>query len=72
MALMRAGKPSITVHDPVASGWEWKLAAYIHNLKELGITIASVRDGPDGVSHERYHLTDTVEVMWLSDEQGAS
>jgi hypothetical protein len=67
VALVDAGAKGITSLETFKAGWAVRLAAYVHDLKRLGVPIVAIREPHDGGSHARYRLAGDVEIITRSD-----
>jgi len=67
LALVAAGNSGITSLDMGRAGWAIRLAAYIGDLRKMGVPIKTDREPHAGGNHGRYTLTDHVEILWRSD-----
>lgn len=63
IALVNAGKTGITSLDAFKAGWAVRLAAYIFDLKAMGIPIEATTEPHDGGRHARYHLAGPVTLV---------
>lgn len=72
VGLIDAGPRGITSLETFQAGWAARLAAYIHDLKKLGVPISMQREAHDGRQHGRYFLAGEVEIVWCSDEGAAA
>lgn len=61
LALVNNKKSGVTALE--MSSWALRLAAYIHQLKALGISIECTREAHTGGSHGRYFLLSDVEIV---------
>jgi hypothetical protein len=67
VALINAGSSGITSLEAFQAGWAARLAAYIHDLKKMGVPISMQREVHDGGQHGRYFLAGQVEIVWSND-----
>lgn len=67
VALVDAGAKGITSLETFKAGWAVRLAAYVHDLKKLGVPIVASREPHDGGSHARYRLAGDIEIITRSD-----
>lgn len=68
LRLMEAGRHGVTPLDAHRAGPAFRLAAYCHGLRKLGIPIEMDREPHPGGWHGRYHLAGDVAITWRSDE----
>lgn len=71
-ALVNAGASGITSLETFRAGWAVRLAAYIRELRKMGVPIRTTREPHDGGNHGRYILENHVEITWRSDEMEAA
>jgi hypothetical protein len=67
LALMHAGQRGVTPLDAHRAGPAFRLAAYVHDLKRLGIPIEMDREPHPGGWHGRYRLVGDVAILRRSD-----
>lgn len=60
LALIAAGPRGITALE--VSSWAYRLAAYCHELKRLGVPIVTAREPHEGGWHGRYRLEGKVKL----------
>src|SRR5688572_19146837 len=63
-----AGRRGITPLDAHRAGTAFRLAAYVHDLKALGILVEMEREPHPGGWHGRYRLAGDVAPIWSSDD----
>lgn len=68
LRLIEAGRHGITPLDAHRAGPAFRLAAYVHDLKALGVPIEMERETHPGGWHGRYRLAGDVAITWRSDE----
>lgn len=56
LALVDAGATGITSLDMGQAGWAIRLAAYIGDLRKMGVPIVTEREAHDGGNHGRYKI----------------
>lgn len=56
LALVDAGNVGITSLDMGRAGWAIRLAAYIGDLRKMGVPIITEREAHDGGHHGRYKI----------------
>jgi len=67
LALIAAGNAGITSLDMGRAGWAIRLAAYIGDLRKMGVAIRTDRERHVGGNHGRYTLTEPIKIVWRSD-----
>ena len=60
LALVVAGDNGITAHE--VSTWAYRLAAYCHKLRRLGVPISMSREPHEGGWHGRYRLDGKIKL----------
>ena len=70
--LIITGRCGITPLDAHRAGPAFRLAAYVHDLKKLGVPIVMKREPHSGGWHGRYMLAGDVAITWRSDESERS
>lgn len=63
IALVTAGNIGITSLDTFKAGWAVRLAAYVFDLKAMGVPITVSREPHDGGNHARYKLAGAVTII---------
>jgi hypothetical protein len=63
LALVEAGVSGITSLDMGKAGWAIRLAAYIGDLRKMGVPIKTNREPHAGGNHGRYILMAPVEIL---------
>ena len=66
-ALVDAGPRGITSLEAFRAGWAVRLAAYVHDLKTMGVPIRTSRERHAGGIHGRYSLESQIEIVWRND-----
>lgn len=61
LALVRAGTSGATAQEE--SSWAWRFAAYVHDLRRLGLVIDMEREAHPGGWHGRYRLRSPVTLL---------
>ena len=69
IALVNAGNLGITSLDAFKAGWAVRLAAYIFDLKAMGVPIEATTEPHAGGRHARYAFNGAVEIISRSDQQ---
>jgi hypothetical protein len=72
VALVRAGPRGITSLDAFRAGWAVRLAAYVRDLRLMGVPIRTARESHAGGSHARYSLEARIDLLWRSDGVSAA
>lgn len=72
LALLHAGPRGITSLECFRAGWAVRLAAYVCDLRKMGVPIEANREPHGGGSHARYHLAGHVEIVWRNDGERAA
>lgn len=67
IALVDAGATGITSLDMGRAGWAIRLAAYIGDLRKMGVPIVTEREAHDGGNHARYKLVGAVQIIERND-----
>ena len=67
VALVDAGDVGITSLDMGRAGWAIRLAAYIGDLRKMGVPIITEREAHDGGNHGRYRLSGAVQIIERND-----
>jgi hypothetical protein len=67
LKLIEVGPRGITPMDSHRSGPPFRLAAYVHDLKRMGVPIDCVLEAHAGGRHGRYRLTGNVVIMERND-----
>jgi hypothetical protein len=68
LRLIEAGQHGITPIDAHRAGPAFRLAAYCHGLRKLGVPILMEREPHLGGWNGRYRLAGDVEIVWRADE----
>lgn len=63
IAVIEAGPKRITSLEMHRSGWALRLAAYICDLRKMGVPIHTRRERHDGGYHRRYFLAGPVQMV---------
>ena len=63
IALINAGPRGITSLEAFRAGWAVRLAAYIRDLRLMGVPIDMKREAHDGGKHGRYVLRSSVTIL---------
>ena len=71
-ALVEAGPRGITSLETFRAGWAVRLAAYVKDLRTMGVAIRTTRERHVGGSHGRYTLEGKVEILWRNDRSAAA
>jgi hypothetical protein len=66
-ALIAAGSSGITSLETFKAGWAVRLAAYVGDLRKMGVAIVTNREVHEGGNHARYILQSQVEIVLSSD-----
>tara|TARA_B100001989_G_scaffold249291_1_gene224326 strand:- start:3403 stop:3696 length:294 start_codon:yes stop_codon:yes gene_type:complete len=61
-ALVSNGRHGVTAYE-ISQTWALRLAAYIHDLRKLGLDIQTIREEHDEGWHGRYILHTPVEII---------
>lgn len=56
LALVDAGATGITSLDMGRAGWAIRLAAYVGDLRKMGVPIVTEREAHEGGNHGRYKI----------------
>lgn len=67
IALVEAGPSGITSLDMGRAGWAYRLAAYIGDLRKMGVPIVTEREAHEGGNHGRYKLSGVVTIVARND-----
>ena len=67
LALVAAGPRGITSLETFKAGWAVRLAAYVGDLRKMGVVIVTTREAHDGGRHGRYTLQSQIEIVSRSD-----
>ncbi len=67
LALIEHGPAGISSLEMGRAGWAIRLAAYIHDLKRMGVPIVTEREPHDGGNHGRYKLVGVVRIVERND-----
>lgn len=67
LALVEYGPAGISSLEMGRAGWAIRLAAYIHDLKRMGVPIVTEREAHEGGSHGRYKLSGAVTILSRTD-----
>jgi hypothetical protein len=67
LALIAAGSHGITSLEAFKAGWAVRLAAYVGDLRKMGVAIVTNREVHEGGNHARYILQSQVEIVLSSD-----
>lgn len=65
IALINSGSHGITALEAFHGGWAVRLAAYVNNLRRMGVDIRTIREAHEGGSHGRYMLMSPVVIVSL-------
>jgi len=63
LALVNAGSTGITSLDAFKAGWAVRLAAYVFDLKAMGVPIEATTEPHAGGRHARYRLAGPVNLL---------
>lgn len=63
VALVQAGPRGITSLEAFRAGWAVRLAAYVHDLRLMGVAIRTAREAHPGGSHARYSLEASIDLL---------
>jgi Helix-turn-helix domain len=63
IALINSGGHGITALEAFRGGWAVRLAAYVNDLRRMGVDIRTIREAHEGGSHGRYVLMSPVAIV---------
>jgi Helix-turn-helix domain len=63
IALINSGSHGITALEAFRGGWAVRLAAYVNDLRRMGVDIRTIREAHEGGSHGRYILISPVVIV---------
>jgi hypothetical protein len=69
-ALVDAGPHGITSLEAFHGGWAMRLAAYVCDLRAMGVPIRTTREQHERGNHARYTLEGQIEIVWHSHGSG--
>src|SRR5687768_16404404 len=67
VALVEYGPAGISSLEMGRAGWAIRLAAYVHDLKRMGVPIVTEREAHEGGNHGRYRLAGPVTIITRND-----
>lgn len=68
IALVNGGAKGVTSLE--VATWAFRFAAYVHDLRKLGLSIETTREDHDGGWHGRYVLHSAVTILKTDNGKG--